>query len=72
MVESEALELSEEIMLGAITYGHQQMQAAIDAINELADEAGVTAWDWVPPQRMPPWPKKSPIWLKRICALHSG
>ena len=48
MVESEALELSEDIMLGAILYGHQQMQIAIDAINELADEAGVTAWDWVP------------------------
>jgi polyribonucleotide nucleotidyltransferase len=51
MVESEATELSEEIMLGAITYGHHQMQAAIDAINDFADEAGVTAWDWVPPQR---------------------
>ncbi|SEL02258.1 polyribonucleotide nucleotidyltransferase [Nitrosovibrio tenuis] len=51
MVESEATELSEDIMLGAITYGHQQMQAAIEAINGLADEAGVTAWDWVPPQR---------------------
>ncbi len=51
MVESEATELSEDIMLGAITYGHQQMQAAIDAINEFADEAGVTAWDWTPPQR---------------------
>jgi len=48
MVESEALELSEDIMLGAILYGHQQMQPVIDAINELADEAGVTAWDWVP------------------------
>jgi polyribonucleotide nucleotidyltransferase len=48
MVESEALELSEDIMLGAVLYGHQQMQSVIDAINELADEAGVTAWDWVP------------------------
>ncbi|KIO49692.1 polyribonucleotide nucleotidyltransferase [Nitrosospira sp. NpAV] len=48
MVESEALELSEDIMLGAVMYGHQQMQAAINAINELADEAGVTAWDWTP------------------------
>lgn len=51
MVESEANELSEDVMLGAILYGHQQMQVVIDAINELADEAGVTAWDWVPPQR---------------------
>jgi polyribonucleotide nucleotidyltransferase len=38
MVESEAMELSEEVMLGAVVFGHQQMQAAIDAINELADE----------------------------------
>ncbi len=51
MVESEATELPEEVMLGAITYGHQQMQAAINAINDLADETGVTAWDWTPPQR---------------------
>ncbi|SFH14053.1 polyribonucleotide nucleotidyltransferase [Nitrosospira sp. Nsp14] len=51
MVESEANELSEDIMLGAILYGHQQMQVAIDTINELADEAGVTAWDWVSPSR---------------------
>ena len=53
MVESDAMELSEDIMLGAIVYGHQQMQVAIDAINELADEAGVTAWDWEPPARDP-------------------
>ncbi len=48
MVESEALELPEDVMLGAVVYGHQQMQAAIDAINELADEAGAEAWDWAP------------------------
>ncbi len=51
MVESEAMELSEDVMLGAIMYGHQQMQVVIDAINELADDAGVTAWDWTPAQR---------------------
>jgi polyribonucleotide nucleotidyltransferase len=51
MVESEANELSEDVMLGAILYGHQQMQVVIDAINEFADEAGVTAWDWVAPSR---------------------
>lgn len=51
MVESEALELTEEIMLGAVVYGHEQMQAVITAINELADEAGVTAWDWTPPEK---------------------
>ncbi|SFW10629.1 polyribonucleotide nucleotidyltransferase [Nitrosovibrio sp. Nv17] len=48
MVESEALELSEEVMLGAVMHGHQQMQTVIDAINELADEAGAAAWDWAP------------------------
>ncbi|PTQ82841.1 polyribonucleotide nucleotidyltransferase [Nitrosospira multiformis] len=53
MVESDAMELSEDVMLGAIVYGHQQMQIVIDAINELADEAGVTAWDWEPPARDP-------------------
>jgi polyribonucleotide nucleotidyltransferase len=40
MVESEAGELSEDVMLGAVVYGHQQMQAVITAINELVDEAG--------------------------------
>ena len=51
MVESEAMELSEEIMLGAVTYGHEQMQTVINAINEFSDEAGVTAWDWTPPAK---------------------
>ena len=50
MVESEAHVLSEEVMLGAVVYGHEQMQAAIDAINELADEAGKEPWDWTPPE----------------------
>ncbi len=49
MVESEAQELPEDIMLGAVVFGHQQMQAAINAINELADEAGVAEWDWQAP-----------------------
>jgi polyribonucleotide nucleotidyltransferase len=48
MVESEASQLSEEVMLGAVVYGHEQMQAAIDAINELADEGGKDDWDWAP------------------------
>ena len=51
MVESEANELSEEIMLGSVVYGHEQMQAVIDAINDLADEAGKPLWDWAPPSR---------------------
>ena len=46
MVESEAHELPEEVMLGAVVFGHEQMQAAIDAINELADEGGKDDWDW--------------------------
>ncbi|NDU86107.1 MAG: polyribonucleotide nucleotidyltransferase [Ferrovum sp.] len=51
MVESEATELSEEVMLGAVVFGHEQMQVAIDAINELADEAGREPWAWNPPVR---------------------
>lgn len=50
MVESEAKELSEDVMLGSVVYGHQQMQAVINAINELAAEAGKEAWDWTPPE----------------------
>lgn len=46
MVESEAKMLSEEIMLGAVLFGHEQMQAAIVAINELVAEAGLPKWDW--------------------------
>lgn len=48
MVESEAKQLSEEIMLGGVVYGHEQMQAAINAINELVEKAGKPAWDWEP------------------------
>ena len=51
MVESEALELSEEVMLGAVVYGHDQMRAVIDAINEMADAVGADAWDWTPPAK---------------------
>jgi polyribonucleotide nucleotidyltransferase len=49
MVESEAHELPEDVMLGAVVYGHEQMQAAIRVINELADEGGQDDWDWAPP-----------------------
>jgi polyribonucleotide nucleotidyltransferase len=51
MVESEAQLLSEDVMLGAVVYGHQQMQVAINAINELAAEVGVQRWDWQAPTR---------------------
>jgi polyribonucleotide nucleotidyltransferase len=46
MVESEADLLSEEVMLGAVSFGHQQMQVAITAINEFAAEIGVDSWDY--------------------------
>ena len=46
MVESEAQELSEEVMLGAVVFGHTEMQKAINAINELVEEAGKPEWEW--------------------------
>ncbi|MFC3549705.1 polyribonucleotide nucleotidyltransferase [Lysobacter cavernae] len=49
MVESEADVLSEDVMLGAVVYGHQQMQVAINAINELVAEAGKPKWNWSAP-----------------------
>ncbi|MGN7724992.1 polyribonucleotide nucleotidyltransferase [Luteimonas sp. 22616] len=49
MVESEAQELSEDVMLGAVMFGHQQMQVAINAINELVAEAGKPKWTWSAP-----------------------
>lgn len=50
MVESEADRLSEEVMLGAVLFGHEQMQIAINAINELVSEAGGESWDWKAPE----------------------
>ena len=49
MVESEADVLSEEVMLGAVMYGHEQMQTAITAINEMAAEVNNPKWDWTAP-----------------------
>ena len=51
MVESEADQLSEEIMLGAVVFGHDQMQTAIKAINELVEVAGKPDWDWKAPAK---------------------
>ena len=51
MVESEAQELSEDVMLGAVVFGHDQMQAVIRAINEMAAAAGQDDWDWTPPAK---------------------
>ena len=46
MVESEASELSEDIMLGGVLFAHQEMQSVISVIQQLADEAGKPRWDW--------------------------
>ncbi|HEY5632289.1 MAG TPA: polyribonucleotide nucleotidyltransferase [Burkholderiaceae bacterium] len=48
MVESEAHELPEDVMLGAVMFGHEQMQTAIDAIHELVAMGGKPEWDWKP------------------------
>ena len=51
MVESEAKELAEDVMLGAVEFGRNEMKPVINLINELADEAGVTVWDWSPAEQ---------------------
>ncbi len=51
MVESEAQQLPEELMLGAVVYGHEQGKIAIDAIHDLVREGGKPAWDWTPPAK---------------------
>jgi polyribonucleotide nucleotidyltransferase len=65
MVESEANQLSEEIMLGAVVYGHDQMQTAIKAINELVAEAGKPDWDWTAA------PKDEPF-IAKVTAIAEG
>ena len=51
MVESGADQLSEEVMLGGVVFGHEQMQAVINAIHDLVREAGKPEWDWTPPAK---------------------
>ena len=53
MVESEASELAEEVMLGAVMFGHEKLQPAIDLIKELKAEVGKEAWDWSAPEKDP-------------------
>jgi polyribonucleotide nucleotidyltransferase len=53
MVESEAKLLSEDVMLGAVMFGHREMQAAVRAIAELATEVGKPSWNWQAPERDP-------------------
>jgi polyribonucleotide nucleotidyltransferase len=48
MVESEASILSEEVMLGAVMFGHEQSQVVVNAISEFAEEVGTEKWDWQP------------------------
>jgi len=51
MVESEAKELPEDVMLGAVVFGHQQMQQVIQLINEMVEETGEEPWDWKEPAK---------------------
>ncbi|HTH79748.1 MAG TPA: polyribonucleotide nucleotidyltransferase [Ramlibacter sp.] len=51
MVESEAQQLSEEVMLGAVVFGHDQARIAINAIHELVREGGKPVWDWKAPAK---------------------
>ena len=55
MVESEAQQLSEEVMLGAVVYGHEMGKVAINAIHELVRDAGKPAWNWQPPAKDEPF-----------------
>ncbi|MFG6441283.1 polyribonucleotide nucleotidyltransferase [Roseateles sp. LKC17W] len=65
MVESEASGLSEEVMLGAVVFGHEQGNVAIAAINELVKEAGKPAWNWVAPA-------KDEAFIAKVNALAEG
>ena len=51
MVESEAQQLPEDVMLGAVVYGHEQMQTAIDAIYDLVRDGGKPEWNWTAPEK---------------------
>ncbi len=65
MVESEAKQLSEEIMLGGVVFGHEQGNIAITAIHELVRDAGKAAWDWVAPA-------KDEAFIAKVTALAEG
>ncbi len=65
MVESEAQQLSEEIMLGGVVFGHEQGNIAINAIHELVRDAGKPAWDWAAPA-------KDETFIAKITALAEG
>jgi len=65
MVESEADQLSEEVMLGAVVYGHEQGKAAINAINDLVRQAGKAEWKWQAPAKNEPF-------IARVTELAEG
>ncbi|MFG6457194.1 polyribonucleotide nucleotidyltransferase [Roseateles sp. BYS96W] len=65
MVESEAVGLSEEVMLGAVVFGHDQGNVAIAAINDLVKEAGKPSWNWVAPA-------KDEAFIAKVAALAEG
>ncbi|HWH82637.1 MAG TPA: polyribonucleotide nucleotidyltransferase [Burkholderiaceae bacterium] len=65
MVESEAQQLSEEIMLGGVVFGHEQGNVAVSAIHELVRDAGKPAWDWVAPAKDEPF-------IAKVVALAEG
>src|ERR1700754_374657 len=65
MVESEAQQLSEEIMLGGVVFGHEQGNIAINAIHELVRDAGKPAWEWVAPA-------KDEAFISKVTALAEG
>jgi len=65
MVESEAQQLSEEVMLGAVVYGHEQGKLAIAAINELVRDAGKPEWNWQAPA-------KDEAFIAKVAALGEG
>ncbi len=65
MVESEALQLPEDVMLGAVVYGHEQGRIAIDAIHELVRDAGKPVWDWQPEA-------KDEALIAKVAALGEG
>jgi polyribonucleotide nucleotidyltransferase len=65
MVESEADQLSEEVMLGAVVFGHDQGKIAIAAINELVRDAGKPEWNWQAPA-------KDEAFIAKVTALAEG
>ena len=65
MVESEAQQLPEDVMLGAVVFGHDQGKIAIEAIHDLVRQAGKPAWDWQPPAKDEPF-------IAKVTALADG